>query len=93
MEGADKETTPVGRWLHKETPCATCVPYSLMPINIEAYDAFVLARNALMRDGSGKAYDVDVAALASVVIAKRYGPDCLSEVINLMRYLLYEEVI
>ena len=91
MEGSDKETTPIGRYLHPETPCPTCVPYKLMPINMEAYSVFMLCRNAVLRDGEGKPYDVDIGAVATAVIAKKY--DCLTETVNLIRFLLSEEVL
>ena len=86
--------TPVGRYIHPETPCATCVPILLMPINVEAFTVFSLCRNAVLRNpGDGKPYDVDIGAISSVVSAVHGSKESLVSVVNLMRHLLYEELM
>ena len=94
MKGAIKGVTPIGRYIHAETPCSTCVPLYLMPINTEAFTVFMLCRNAILRNPvDGKPYDVDIKAISSTVLAINGDWDILTSVVNLMRYLLYEEKI
>lgn len=93
VKGAEKDVTPVGRWLHPETPCATCVPLYLMPVNEEAFNVFMLCRNAVLRQQDGKPYDVDIKALSSTVQAMGYRNDTLVIAVNLMRHLLNEEIL
>ena len=85
--------TPIGRYIHPETPCATCVPLFLMPVNEEAFNVFMMCRNAVLRNHDGKPYDVDVKALSSTVIAMGYRDDTLVAAVNLMRHLIYEEIL
>jgi hypothetical protein len=94
VKGAEKDVTPAGRWIHPETPCAECVPLYLMPVNEEAFNVFMMCRNAVLRDeriNEGKPYDVDINALSSTVLAMKYREDTLVAAVNLMRYLLNEE--
>ena len=93
MPNAEKDVTPIGRYIHPQTPCETCVPYRLMPINTEAYSVFSLCRNAVMRQHDGKPYDADMNTLANTIIALGYGKNCLREVADLMRELLHEEIL
>ena len=93
VPGAEKDVTPVGRWIHQETPCAKCVPLYLMPVNEEAFNVFMLCRNAVLRDNEGKIYDVDVNALSSTILAMGYRHDTLVTTVNLMRYLVNEEML
>ena len=91
VKGAEKGVTPIGRYIHKETPCATCVPLFLLPINEEPFQTFILCRNALLRDAEGKPYDLDINAIAAVVNALQYRQETLIMAVNLMRHLLQEE--
>lgn len=91
VKGSEKGVTPVGRFIHKETPCSTCVPLFLLPINEEPFQVFILCRNALLRDAEGKPYDIDINAVAAVVSALQYRQETLVMAANLMRSLLYEE--
>ena len=54
---------------------------------------FMLCRNAVLRDNEGKPYDVDVNALSSTILAMGYRHDTLVTTVNLMRYLLNEEML
>ena len=94
VKGSEKGKTSVGRYLHRETPCSTCVPLYLMPINTEAFTVFMLCRNALLRNTEdGKPYDVDVGSIASTTLAVGGDRNVLLSVINLMRHLIYEELL
>ena len=93
VKGAEKGVTPVGRWIHLETPCAKCVPLYLMPVNEEAFSVFMMCRNAILRQQDGKPYDVDINALASTVLAMDYRNDTLVAVVNLMRHFIGEEML
>ena len=94
VKGAEKGVTPIGRYIHSETPCATCVPLYLMPVNIEAYGVFTMCRNAVLRNPvDGAPIDIDIKALSSTVLAIGGEKDVLFSVVNLMRHLIYEELI
>ena len=62
-----------------------------MPVNEEAFNVFMLCRNAVLRQQDGKPYDVDIKALSSTVQAMGYRSDTLVIAVNLMRHLLNEE--
>ena len=65
-----------------------------MPVNIEAYEVFTMCHNAVLRNpADAKPIDVDIKALSSTVLAIGGGKDVLFSVVNLMRHLIYEELI
>jgi hypothetical protein len=47
----------------------------------------------VLRNHEGKPHDVDVGALSSTVIAMGYRDDALVAAVNLMRHLIYEEIL
>lgn len=65
-----------------------------MPVNEEAFNVFMMCRNAVLRQPSdGKPYDIDIGALASTSLAMGYRNETLVMAVNLMRHLLNEELL
>jgi hypothetical protein len=75
----------VGRRIYQETPCDKCVPLDLMPINLPAFDLYMMCKNQYIIPPSGKPFDVDMGSVSSTALACGYDRDTVIAVVNLMR--------